>query len=199
LDSLANAQPKRAEPSGVSEEDMGKSAGGPVGGVVGGVAPTAPSATESRQTVSNFVATSEFARAIRAKSGPGPAASAVGSIAKVANPMTADWSISASGRVQRSKDGRKTWEEVDVDKNVVFRAVFAVGPDVWLGGTRGALYHSADGGQHWTRVSITSGSTTVTDDVVHIAFGDAQHGTVKTAAGDTWTTLDNGRHWEKQE
>jgi photosystem II stability/assembly factor-like uncharacterized protein len=112
--------------------------------------------------------------------------------------MTADWSISPSGKVQRSRDGRKTWEELDVDKNVVFRVVFAVGADVWLGGSKGALYHSTDGGQHWTRVSLTTGSTTVTDDVIHIEFKDAQNGTVGTAAGDSWTTTDAGQHWQKQ-
>ena len=44
------------------------------------------------------------------------------------------------------------------------RAVFAAGPEVWLGGTKGALYHSSDGGEQWRRVSIASCSTTVTDD-----------------------------------
>jgi len=112
--------------------------------------------------------------------------------------LTADWSISASGKVQRSRDGRKSWEELDVDKNVVFRVVFAVGPDVWLGGSKGALYHSTDGGQHWTRVNITTGSTTVADDIIHIEFKDTQHGTVGTAAGDSWTTTDAGQHWEKR-
>jgi photosystem II stability/assembly factor-like uncharacterized protein len=110
----------------------------------------------------------------------------------------ADWSISGSGKVQRSRDGRKSWEELDVDKNVVFRVVFAVGPDVWLGGSKGALYHSTDGGQHWTRVTIGEGSTTVADDVIHIDFKDAQHGTLGTAAGAYWTTSDAGQHWQKQ-
>jgi len=197
LDSLANA-PTKKDDSGASEGSVGKSVGGPVGGAVGGVVQTPPAGTPSRQTVSDFAATQQVARAIRAKSGSVPAASAAGSIGKLANPVMADWSISASGKVQRSRDGRKTWEELDVDRNVAFRAVFAVGPDVWLGGTKGALYHSTDGGRHWTRVSITTGSITVTDDVVHIEFKDAQHGTVKTAAGDTWTTLDGGQHWGKQ-
>jgi photosystem II stability/assembly factor-like uncharacterized protein len=116
----------------------------------------------------------------------------------VSSQPTADWTISAAGKVQLSRDGRKSWEELDVDRNVVFRVVFAVGSEVWLGGSKGALYHCTDGGQHWTRVNIASGSTTVADDVIHIEFKDAQHGTVGTAAGDSWTTTDAGQHWQKQ-
>ncbi len=200
LDLLASPQAKQAEASRASEEDKGKSAGGPVGEVAGGVTQVAPAETESRQLIGNLVATPNAGRAALAKrkSGPVPAASAAGLSANASSLVTVDWSISPSGRVQRSRDGRKTWEELNVDKNVVFRVVFAVGPDVWLGGTKGALYHSTDGGQHWTRVSITTGSTTATDDVVHVEFKDAQHGTVKMAGGDTWTTLDGAQHWEKQ-
>jgi hypothetical protein len=123
---------------------------------------------------------------------------ATGLSASIASPMIAEWSISAAGRVQRSRDGRKTWEELVVDKDVVFRAVFAAGPEVWLGGTKGALFHSTDSGQHWTRVSIASSSTTLTDDVTRIEFKDSQHGTLKTARGETWVTSDGGQHWEKQ-
>jgi hypothetical protein len=126
------------------------------------------------------------------------AASSNTSNASVSNPPAADWSISASGKVQRSRDSGKSWEELDVDKNVIFRVVFAVGPDIWLGGSKGALYHSTDGGQHWTRVTIMAGTTTVTDDVIHIEFRDAQHGTLGTAAGAYWTTSDAGQHWQKQ-
>ncbi len=200
-DSLLGAEAKSAEASSTSEQNKGKTLGGPVGGALGGVVPAAPAETASRETVHHLISGPKASRAMGAKteSGAAPAAiSAGGPSANFSTRTPADWSISASGRVLRSLDGRKTWEELDVDKNVVFRAIFAAGPDVWLGGTKGALYHSTDGGQHWTRVNITTGSTTVTDDVVRIEFKDAQHGTVKTAARDTWTTLDAGQHWQKQ-
>jgi hypothetical protein len=190
--SLASPQPQ-VETSRASEEDKGKSAGDAVGGRV--QAP--PPAAASRQLADNFAAAPRPQASLARRASP-LAASTTTSNALVSSLPTADWTISAAGKVQRSRDGRKSWEELDVDRNVVFRVVFAVGPDVWLGGSKGALYHSTDGGQHWTRVNIATGSTTVADDVIHIEFKDAQHGTVGTAAGDSWTTTDAGQHWQKQ-
>jgi len=186
LDFLPSPPPKQAATSRAPE-------GEPVGGR--GQAP--PPAKASRQLADNLAAAPRPPQATQAKRASSLTASPTASSAFVSSLLTADWSISPSGRVQRSRDGRKSWEELDVDKNVVFRVVFAVGPDVWLGGSKGALYHSTDGGQHWTRVPIATGSTTVTDDVIHIEFKDAQHGIVGTAAGDSWTTLDAGQHWQK--
>jgi Photosynthesis system II assembly factor YCF48/Putative zinc-finger len=191
LDSLASPQ-SQVETSRSSEEDKRMSAGEAGRGRV--QEPPPPKA--SSPTPDNFAATP---RPQATLGRPSPlAASPATSNALVSSLPTADWTISAAGKVQRSRDGRKSWEELDVDKNVVFRVVFAVGPDVWLGGSKGALYHSADGGQHWTRVNIGTGSTTVTDDVIHIEFKDAQHGIVGTAAGDSWATTDAGQHWQKQ-
>ena len=183
------AVPKSAAPTQGQPMSVGETVGGPV--------PAAPPPAPPRQ-FENLLAIPKPRQAALARNTPAPAAPATGSTTNASNPITADWSISASGKVQRSRDGRKSWEELDVDRNVVFRVVFAVGPDVWLGGNKGALYHSTDGGQHWTRVNITMGSTTVADDVIHIEFKDAQHGTVGTAAGDSWATLDVGQHWQKQ-
>jgi hypothetical protein len=194
LDLLPSPQPKQAENSRASEEDKSMSAGEAGGG---GAAPS-PAAKAPRQLAGHFAVAPQPHQAALAKGASAPAGSLTTSSALVSSLPAADWSISASGKVQRSRDGRKTWEELDVDKNVVFRVVFAVGPDVWLGGSKGALYHTTDGGQHWTRVSIATGSTTVTDDVIRIDFKDAQHGTVGTAAGETWATLDAGQNWRKQ-
>jgi hypothetical protein len=49
-----------------------------------------------------------------------------------------------------------------------------------------------------TRIKITTGATTVADDVIHIELKDAQHGTMKTGAGDSRTTADAGQNWQKQ-
>jgi hypothetical protein len=185
LNSLPSPQSKQAEASRAPE-------GEPVGG-----RSAPPSAKASRQLADSLAGAPRPPQAMLSKHAP-LAASPTTSSALASTLLTADWSISASGKVQRSRDGRKSWEELDVDKNVVFRVVFAVGPDVWLGGSKGAIYHSTDGGQHWTKLNITTGSTTVADDVVHIEFRDTQHGTVGTAAGDSWTTTDAGQHWEKR-
>jgi photosystem II stability/assembly factor-like uncharacterized protein len=108
------------------------------------------------------------------------------------------WSISASGKVQRSQDGAKTWEEVPVADGVTFRVITASAGEVWAGGPGGALYHSSDGGVGWQRVNLESGGISVTEAIVGIRVRDPQHLTVTTAAGEHWVTEDGGQHWRKE-
>ena len=80
----------------------------------------------------------------------------------------------------------------------VFRTVFANASDVWAGGSAGALFHSADAGDHWTRILPLSGSTLLTTDITSIRFSDLQNGTITTATSEVWTTTDAGRSWHQQ-
>jgi len=79
-----------------------------------------------------------------------------------------------------------------------FRAVAANGSDVWAGGSAGLLYHSVDGGNHWTRVLPSGAGSVLTGDIVSIEFSDAQHGKITTSTPEVWTTPDNGGTWQKQ-
>jgi photosystem II stability/assembly factor-like uncharacterized protein len=121
-----------------------------------------------------------------------------GGAASAVAPLAALWSISTNGKVQRSDDGGKTWEEVRVDDAVTFRAVLAMGRDVWAGGS--ALYHSSDGGAMWKRVNLSSGESPTTESIVGITSGsrDLQHITVRTESGEQWTTEDGGQHWQRE-
>jgi photosystem II stability/assembly factor-like uncharacterized protein len=107
------------------------------------------------------------------------------------------WSISPDGKLQRSEDGGKNWEEVGVDDKVEFRVIQANGREIWAGGTGGALYHSSDGGATWTRVNLASGATPSTEAIVSISCSsyDLQQITVTTASGTQWVSEDGGRHW----
>lgn len=80
----------------------------------------------------------------------------------------------------------------------VFRAVAANGNEIWAGGSAGALYHSSDTGDHWTRVLPASGGVTLTGDIIAIAFGDPLQGKVSTSMAETWSTSDGGQTWLKQ-
>jgi photosystem II stability/assembly factor-like uncharacterized protein len=80
----------------------------------------------------------------------------------------------------------------------VFRAVAAAGPEVWAGGADSMLYHSADGGEHWTRVLPSDGGVVLRGDITSVQFPDPQHGTVSTSTSDIWATNDGGQSWRRQ-
>jgi photosynthesis system II assembly factor YCF48-like protein/putative zinc finger protein len=109
------------------------------------------------------------------------------------------WTISASGRLERSRASDGPWRELHVDDRVKFQAVSAEGNDVWAGGSGGVLYHSTDGGAHWARVKIgpnqTDDQAAVTDDIVSLRFTDSEHGEIVTDAHEKWSTADGGAHW----
>lgn len=109
---------------------------------------------------------------------------------KAASPM--DWGLSPDGDVQRSLDFGKTWQSLPVAGSP-FHAIAAVGNEVWVGGNAGALYHSADAGQSWTKIDPVS-----TDDITHIEFSDPQNGLLNTANGQVWRTFDGGRSWHSK-
>jgi Photosynthesis system II assembly factor YCF48/Putative zinc-finger len=106
--------------------------------------------------------------------------------------LPVNWSLSPNGDVQRSLDSGKTWQSLPVAGSP-FRAISSVGNDIWVGGSAGALYHSADSGQSWTKVDPVS-----TDDITHIEFTDLQNGLLNTANGQVWSTSDGGRTWHSK-
>ncbi len=69
--------------------------------------------------------------------------------------------------------------------------------EVWAGGSGASLYHSVDGGDHWTRVTPGAGGVVLSGDVIRIEFSDPQHGSVTTTAPQTWITADDGLTWQK--
>lgn len=80
----------------------------------------------------------------------------------------------------------------------VFRALAANGLEVWAGGSEGALYHTVDGGNRWTRVAPSTDGVSLTGDIIGIQFSDPRNGTVTTSTAEVWTTSDDGQSWSKQ-
>lgn len=81
----------------------------------------------------------------------------------------------------------------------VFRAVASTGLEVWVGGSVGALYHTMDGGNLWTRVIPSAADATLTGDITDIQFSDPQHGKIATSTSENWITSDGGQTWLKQQ
>ncbi len=108
------------------------------------------------------------------------------------------WMLSPNGALLRSTDSGKNWQTVPFAGKAVFRAVAVVGPNVWVAGQGGALYYSADDGTRWQRLTPFADDAALAQDITALTFSDAQHGSLTTARGQTWTTADAGRSWQKQ-
>ena len=108
------------------------------------------------------------------------------------------WTLSADGTLQRSFDSGRTWETIPVAGQSNFRALAADGLEIWVGGTKGALYHSSDAGQNWTQVQPAANGEVLTDDIIGVEFTDRLHGTVTTSGQQKWITADAGQSWQKQ-
>lgn len=109
------------------------------------------------------------------------------------------WMLSPHGALLRSTDSGNNWQTVPFAGNTVFHAVAVVGPNVWVGGQGGALYYSSDDGTRWQRLTPSADdAAALAQDITALTFSDAQHGSLTTSAGQTWTTSDGGRSWQKR-
>lgn len=122
-----------------------------------------------------------------------------GAIGSGAGAPTLTWTLSPEGTVQRSGDAGKTWQSVTVPSGSgPFRALSAVGANIWVGGKTGTLYHSSDLGQSWVKVAPVAGGKKLDQDILHLNFSDVLTGTVNTANGEVWTTSDGGQTWQRK-
>jgi hypothetical protein len=108
------------------------------------------------------------------------------------------WTLSPDGVLERSMDAGRTWETISVPGTSALRALAAVGPDIWVGGAAGALYHSSDVGRHWAQITPAADGKPLTADIIGVTFTDAAHGKLTTANDQTWTTSDAGQSWQKK-
>ncbi len=103
--------------------------------------------------------------------------------------------VAAEPSLAKAKDAEKTRK---IPASLTFRALAVAGSDVWVGGSGGALYRSADAGNHWTRIVPVASGTVLTDDIFSLEFSDSQHGKLSTSAAEVWTTADAGQTWQQQ-
>jgi len=111
-----------------------------------------------------------------------------------------------NAEVARKSETRQPGKRKDLERqktslstfSPVFHALAANGPEVWAGGSGGALYHTLDGGNLWVQVVPSNAGVALTGDIVGIQFPDQLHGTVTTSSGEVWITNNAGQSWQKQ-
>jgi hypothetical protein len=116
---------------------------------------------------------------------------------KQSQPVAApQWSL-AQGRLQRSLNAGKTWQTaLQLDHPVL--TFGALGSDVWAGSQSGKLLHSTDGGATWTTIRPSTKAGPLTTDIVAIEMRSATEIILSTSNGESWTTTDAGRTWDKK-
>jgi hypothetical protein len=101
------------------------------------------------------------------------------------------------GQLQRSFDGGATWEPAPVVDKTKFTVFSVAGQDIWAGGASGLLFHSSDGGTHWTLIKPAIDGEALAADITAVKFTDSNHGTLTTSDGQTWSTSDGGKNWKR--
>ncbi len=102
------------------------------------------------------------------------------------------------GTVMQTTNGGATWAFQDV-KGDNFTAMEAHGEEMWLCGSSGGIYHTANGGVSWEELRNGSDITVKKYYLRCLTFKDSQHG---WAAGDNGALIytdDGGRHWAEYE
>lgn len=106
------------------------------------------------------------------------------------------WRITPDGHLEHfSQTG---WIGVLTDHSTQFRVVAVSGNGVWAGGSHGELFHSADGGEHWSQIALPVPSDRTNDAIAAIHFADLQHGIILTESGERYSTSDGGKNWQRE-
>lgn len=124
------------------------------------------------------------------------------SLATMNQALPAQWTISADGNLERSTQigaTAQSWQPIDVGEPATFRVVNSSGADVWAGGNAGALFHSSDAGEHWSRIVPREGDHKLDGDVVSITVSGTTNQNVRlgTSANQSWISSDGGKTWKK--
>ena len=91
------------------------------------------------------------------------------------------------------------WNPLPLDTKASFRAIRSSGSHIWIGGTRGTVIHSSDGGAHFT-VNTVPGADSLdfrdlaildSHTVLLMSAGPAEHGAAKV-----FRTENGGLSWE---
>ena len=106
------------------------------------------------------------------------------------------WTLTSDGVLQVSLDFGRSWRPALLPDQGTFHALAVNGAnDIWVGGEKGVLYHSADAGRRWVQVVPSFAGQLLEEDIIGIRFLNPMHGTLTTPTQETWVTEDGGVNW----
>jgi hypothetical protein len=138
------------------------------------------------------------------RSAAAPRAPSPGFVSAFAPIVTGEsiWAIrdamNTNGTIEKSGDGGKTWQKVQVDDGSRFTALWSRGPEIWVGGEEGALFHSIDAGVTWTLVAVTSQDSRLMETITRIDSPVSGAVTLRIQSGGDWVSVDGGAHWVRR-
>ncbi len=98
------------------------------------------------------------------------------------------------GVMMKTTDGGKNWFFLNLQKDD-FTAMDIHGDEIWVCGYNGRIFHTANGGDTWTRLRNGNDITIPRYHLNSIVFKDSQHGWAAGENGKLIYTDDAGHHW----
>jgi hypothetical protein len=125
----------------------------------------------------------------------GPAVGAqTAKIASAVKPAPGTWRIT-SGRLQHFDGTSGAWNDIDVGSTARLSIVTTLGPEVWVGGTDGAMFYSNDQGAHWIPTSTGGWSADAT--ITGMTPTARRSVEVYFSNGERWRSADGGASWTR--
>lgn len=107
--------------------------------------------------------------------------------------------ICGYGVMQKSIDGGKTWEILNV-QNDNFKAMHILNQnEIWLCGYRGTIFYSNDAGASWEKYRNGNDITKKAYQLLDILFIDSKNGWAVGEKGIVLLSTDGGKNWSEYE
>jgi hypothetical protein len=110
------------------------------------------------------------------------------------------WRIGRRGRIERSSDSGQTW--VSCQSGVTSDLLAGAAPAnsvAWVVGASGTILRTTDGGANWTHLKSPAVSVNQSPDWTSVVATDANHATISTITGESFSTSDGGSSWSPKQ
>jgi hypothetical protein len=106
---------------------------------------------------------------------------------------SSSWKVAGGRLFKKGEAG--SWIEAYSAESIEFATFTAHGTDVWAGGHDAALIHSNDGGTTWERITLGSAASGI---IVKIE-AKGPNVQVVSSSGQSWTSVDGGKTWTRED